>query len=175
MKILNARDTKHWAWAQTQNFIDIFSGACIYAQEKNGFDAVTLLAQFALETGYGEKILIVNTYPNLTGEWIDSKNLGNIKAFKSWHGKKGYKRVLEYVDGKKTYPIEPFRIYDSYKDAIDDYIEVIKKNFPKAYNERKDGDKYLYQLQTGRKKYATDPDYEGKIQRIRKHNFILEV
>ena len=109
MKILNARDSKHWAWRQTQNFIDVFSGACIYAQEKYGFDAVTLLAQFALETGYGKNILIVNTKPDLSGEKIHSHNIGNIKAFKSWTGKKGWKRVLEYVNGKKTYPIDAFR------------------------------------------------------------------
>jgi len=183
MKILNARDTKHWAYGQTQNFIDTFGSACILAQEKHGFDAVTVLSQFALETGYGKKILMVNTESDLSGVYYDSKNLGNIKAFSSWNGKKGWKRVTEWIDGKQTRPIDAFRVYDSYKDAIDDYIALIKRNYPEAYKVRKDGNKYLYHLTSGKKKYATDPiaeidgdpSYVEKIQRIRQQNFISEV
>jgi len=175
MKILNARDTTHWAYRQTQNFIDKFSEACIYAQEKHGFDAVTLMAQFALEIGWKGETIKLNTQDDLLGEWVDSKNLGNIKAFKSWTGKKGYKNVREYEDGGYVNLIQPFRIYDNYKDSINDYIDVIKRNFTKAYNERKDSDMYLYQLQEGRRKYATDPDYENKVKRVRQQNFIYEV
>jgi flagellum-specific peptidoglycan hydrolase FlgJ len=58
-----------------------------------------ILAQAALETGWGERVL------------PGTNNVFNIKADPGWPGDKGTFHVWEEVGGKKIWIDAPFRIY----------------------------------------------------------------
>lgn len=129
------------------------------AARELGVDANLLLAQAALETGWGQSVI-----RNTQGD--SSFNLFNIKADKSWQGKQAKVSTLEY-DGdvaKKT--VAGFRSYESYKDSFDDYVDFIKSNprYDEALKKAGNPAHYIRELQQAG--YATDPRYAEKVMSI---------
>jgi flagellar protein FlgJ len=166
-KIINKRPNL----ANVQKFVDGFGDACLAAEKETGITALALMSQIALETGWGGHILKVHE----NGTRIVSNNLFNIKAFKSWKGRKGTARVWEVVNGKKIWVDgEPFRVYDNYEDSIIDYCNLILKNkrYAAAVPVKNDAKKYLTAVWEGG--YATDPDYVSKMMSIIEKNFEIK-
>ncbi len=129
------------------------------AARELGVDANLLLAQAALETGWGQSVI-----KNNQGD--SSFNLFNIKADKSWQGKQAKVTTLEY-DGdvtKKT--MAGFRSYDSYKDSFDDYVNFIKSNPRYSDALKKAGSPAHYIRELQQAGYATDPRYAEKVMSI---------
>lgn len=79
-----------------------------------GVDSTLLLAQAALETGWGQKVV-----KNARGS---SNNLFNIKADRSWHGAKVATQTLEYQDQTPVMEKAAFRSYSNYQDSFNDYV-----------------------------------------------------
>ena len=129
------------------------------AAERLGISAKVLLAQAALETGWGK-------YISRDSEGQASNNLFNIKADQRWSGKSLEMNSLEYIGGKFIQEQSSFRAYDSYGDSFDDYVDFLKTNprYSDAITETK-GDVAFAQALQGAG-YATDPDYAGKITRV---------
>jgi flagellar protein FlgJ len=130
-----------------------------YAQDAAdalGVDANVLLAQAALETGWGKSVI-----KNGRGE--SSFNLFNIKADRSWHGKQASVSTLEYDGNVARKEMAGFRSYDSYKQSFDDYVNFIKTNprYGKALKQA--GNPALYVRELQKAGYATDPRYAEKI------------
>jgi flagellar protein FlgJ len=129
------------------------------AARELGVDANLLLAQAALETGWGQSVI-----KNNQGD--SSFNLFNIKADKSWQGKQTKVATLEY-DGdvaKKT--MAGFRSYGSYKDSFDDYVNFIKSNPRYSDALKKVGSPAHYIRELQQAGYATDPRYAEKVMSI---------
>ena len=127
--------------------------------DEEAIPSEAVLAQAALETGWGKKIL-----GHL--EKNPSFNLFNIKAIPSnWSGNKIVKNAVEVIDGQVENIKSSFRSYGSYTESIKDYFNFIRqgrysditinKNSPKGFIEKIAG-----------KGYATDPQYAEKINRI---------
>jgi peptidoglycan hydrolase FlgJ len=118
-----------------------------------------LLAQAALETGWG-KHLIHDAQGNNTF------NLFNIKASGNWQGKSVAVNSLENRGGIARQERSEFRQYDSYLQSFADYVKLIKNNprYEKALEAGTDSQAYAEELQKAG--YATDPDYADKIQRL---------
>lgn len=129
------------------------------AASELGVDANVLLAQAALETGWG-KSLIKN------GQGESSFNLFNIKADKSWQGEQSRVATLEYDNGVARKEMAGFRSYDSYKQSFDDYVNFIKSNprYSEALKKADNPAQYVRELQKAG--YATDPRYAEKIMNI---------
>lgn len=126
------------------------------AGRKLGVSAEVLLAQAALETGWGKRIT-----QSPQGE--SSHNLFNIKADHRWQGDNVKVMTLEYRDGLASRESAHFRAYDSYKASFDDYVHFIQSGgrYQKALSVADDNRAYAHELaQAG---YATDPDYSSKI------------
>lgn len=145
--------------ASKQAFMSQLLPEATQAATELGVDANLLLAQAALETGWGQSVI-----KNSQGE--SSFNLFNIKADKSWQGRQARVSTLEY-DGdvaKKT--MAGFRSYGSYKESFNDYVNFIKTNprYGEALKHAGNPAHYIRDLQQAG--YATDPRYAEKVMSI---------
>lgn len=114
-----------------------------------------LVAQAALETGWGQHVL-----PAAKG--VSSHNLFGIKADARWDGPQAFRRTLEYDDGVMKRVQAPFRVYRDVGHSFEDYVAFIQSN-PRyrAALRSADGPRYASELQSAG--YATDPRYAKKI------------
>lgn len=124
-----------------------------------GVDAGVLLAQAALETGWGRSVL-----QHADGE--SSHNLFNIKADRSWQGKQLRQKTLEFDNGIGRQEFAAFRSYDSYRESFADYVRFVKGNprYANAVKMAGNPERYMHELQQAG--YATDPAYAAKVMRI---------
>ncbi len=118
-----------------------------------------LVAQSALETGWGQRIIS-------DSKGATSYNLFGIKADRSWKGSVASTSTLEYVDGIAQKEKATFRKYDSFAASFDDYAVFLKSNprYQHAISQGADGAQFGQALQNAG--YATDPRYAEKIQSI---------
>lgn len=126
-----------------------------YAKEL-GVKPEVLLAQAALETGWGKKIIH-------SADGKNSHNLFAIKASRGWQGEKAYVKTLEHSQGTFREEYASFRAYDSFEESFSDYVEFIKNSprYQEALKEADDSYHYVSELQNAG--YATDPKYAKKI------------
>lgn len=124
-----------------------------------GVEPKVILAQAALETGWGKAII-----SNRDGS--SSHNLFNIKAGSSWPGKQTTVATLEFDQGVAKKQMAGFRAYDSFQDSFDDYVRLVKNNprYSQALKHAEEPERYMLELQ--RAGYATDPHYADKVMRI---------
>ena len=128
------------------------------AAAKIGVDPRVLLAQAALETGWGKKII---HHP----DGRSSFNLFNIKAGRSWQGDRVQVDTLEYRDGVAVKKRAQFRAYRDYRESFEDYVALLRSpRYAEALHQAGDPERYLHALQ--RAGYATDPHYADKILAI---------
>jgi len=127
------------------------------AAEKLGVHPDILVAQSALETGWGKHVIKNN-------DGSSSFNLFNIKASRQWEGNTVEVPTLEYRQGALSPELAKFKSYDDPQQSIDDYVSLISQNprYQQALNA--DAETYIRQLQTAG--YATDPDYSEKVLNI---------
>ena len=124
-----------------------------------GISPAALVAQSALETGWGKKI--INSADNQS-----SFNLFNIKANKAWQGDKVAKDSLEVENGIGIKRRSDFRAYQDYAQSFSDYGKFITTNtrYQEALQQGTDAGRYVEELQKAG--YATDPQYADKIKQI---------
>jgi peptidoglycan hydrolase FlgJ len=115
-----------------------------------------LLAQSALETGWGRHVI-----PNADGS--SSYNLFGIKADSRWDGPRAQVQTLEYVNGVPERQRAAFRSYAGPAESFADYVDFITANprYREALAQAPDAEGYLRGLQAAG--YATDPAYADKI------------
>jgi len=126
---------------------------------KSGLDPRAIIAQAALETGWGKHII-------KKADGQSSNNLFGIKSSNDWSGGKVTATTLEYKNGAMDKYRESFRTYESLTDSIKDYVEFITGNerYKTAVANQENPERYATELQ--RAGYATDPNYAEKIVNI---------
>jgi len=126
---------------------------------QTGIDARLLLAQSALETGWGQRQI-------LNADGSPSFNLFGIKAQTDWKGNSTDITTTEYRQGIPMKERASFRAYDSYQDSFADYAQFLKSNerYESAMQHSDNPKAFASQLQNAG--YATDPLYANKISRI---------
>ena len=129
------------------------------AAAKLGLAPEALLAQAALETGWGRHVMQHR-------DGVSSHNLFGIKADRRWQGDKVHVSTLEYRDGIALNTRANFRAYESFESSFDDYVDFLQRNprYRDALQTTADPAAYFDALQ--RAGYATDPAYADKIKRI---------
>ena len=122
------------------------------AARELGVDPRSLIAQAALETGWGR------SQPG-----GDSHNLFGIKAGSSWTGASVQANTEEFAAGVASRVDANFRAYGSPRESVEDYVRVIRDNprYAGALNTGSDVQRFANALQRGG--YATDPDYARKL------------
>ena len=127
-----------------------------------GVDPRVLLAQAALETGWGRHII------------NGSNNLFNIKADSRWAGERVSVSTLEYRNGVAAPEMAAFRAYGSYADSFRDYVDFLRSNprYKQALENTANPATFVRELQAAG--YATDPNYASKIERIFNGNILAQ-
>ncbi len=138
-----------------RSFVDRLAEPARRAAEASGVPAELILAQAALETGWGRHRIT-------TADGRDSHNLFGIKAGGGWQGKTAEVTTHEYIDGRRTRMTQEFRVYGSPEEAFADYARLIANN-PRYAGvlEAADARQAAQALQRGG--YATDPRYADKL------------
>lgn len=154
----NASDQAFTGFSNPQEFVQQLYPMAKKAADKLDISADTLVAQAALETGWGKYVL-----QNDKGE--SSYNLFNIKAGQQWSGDTVNVDALEYMDGKAIQEKSRFRMYADFATSFDDYVKFLQGNprYEEAIKQT-DSSEYLVELQAAG--YATDPVYADKIKGI---------
>jgi flagellar protein FlgJ len=150
------------ATASLQSHIDSFvnrmGASAQAASDASGVPAPLILAQAALESGWGKREIRAD-------DGTQSFNLFGIKADKSWQGRVVETTTTEYVDGEPQRVRARFRAYDSYEEAFTDYARFMTGN-PRYAGVVTAGDPTEAAHGLQRAGYATDPQYGQKLVRI---------
>ena len=125
------------------------------AARELGVDPRNLLAQAALETGWGR-----------SAPGGDSHNLFGIKAGANWNGASVQANTQEFDAGVASRVDANFRAYGSPRESVEDYVRLIRDNprYAGALNTGSDVQAFASALQRGG--YATDPDYARKLAAV---------
>lgn len=147
------------AFSSPREFVEKLWNHAKAAAEKIKIDPRVLIAQAALETNWGRKIL-----PDQNN--VSSHNLFNIKADAGWNDKSISAKTLEENNGTLKQTTSRFRMYESFKESFEDYIKFIKENgrYQNALQEVHNSMNYLQELQKAG--FATDSRYAAKIHDI---------
>jgi len=126
------------------------------AAEKINLDPAVMVAQAALETGWGKHII---NQPSGSS----SNNLFNIKADNSWQGSSVKKSTLEFEDGIAVKKNAAFRAYETIEDSFNDFTKFLSSGvrYQETLSKSSDPEQFLHSLQKAG--YATDPNYAEKI------------
>jgi flagellar protein FlgJ len=144
-----------------QDFIAKITPYAKQAAAALGVDYRVLVAQSALETGWGEHVI-------RDQQGNQSFNLFNIKADSRWQGKSVSVPTIEYVGGVAQRESASFRRYASIDDSFTDYQQFLSQpRYQKALAVTSDANLFVKELQNAG--YATDPRYAEKIQSILKN------
>jgi flagellar protein FlgJ len=151
-----ARD---WYPGSPEQFIQELMPHASKGAAELGVKPEVLVAQAALETGWGRKII---RHPDGT----NSFNLFGIKADNRWSGARVQVQTLEYEDGVAVKKRAAFRSYASLDEAVSGYVDFLRSNprYRQALSRAGNTDAYLNGL--GSAGYATDPRYLDKIRAI---------
>lgn len=141
------------------DFIDTIKPYAVSAAKAIGTHPGILIAQAALETGWGQ-------FFGKNEQGKSSLNLFGIKADSRWNGESVATPTLEFKQGIPEKITQSFRAYDSLEQSFKDYVDFILNNprYKNALNESSDPESYIQQIQSGG--YATDPGYADKIKSI---------
>ncbi len=124
-----------------------------------GVEARAILAQAALETGWGQHV------PSDTSG-RSSNNLFGIKADSRWDGSAVTKPTIEFDNGVARQERARFRAYDSIADSVRDYLDFLRGNPRYSGVTATDGTPRAFGQSLADAGYATDPDYAKKIDRV---------
>jgi len=140
------------------DFIELISPYAKKVADTIGTDYRYLVAQTALETGWG-KHAIRDENGN------HSFNLFNIKADSRWSGRSVAVPTIEFVDGIPETQSANFRRYSSIIDSFKDYENFIQQpRYQEALTQSDKPSVFIQELHKAG--YATDPKYAQKIQAI---------
>jgi flagellar protein FlgJ len=140
---------------QRRRFIDQVLPHAEAAARELGVDVRGVIAQAALETGWG------TAQPAEASG--GSNNLFGIKAGASWNGAHVSSETTEFENGVATTERARFRAYGSVAENLGDYVRLLRDNprYAGALNTGTDVRAFANALQRGG--YATDPAYADKI------------
>jgi peptidoglycan hydrolase FlgJ len=122
------------------------------AGKQLGVSPKILLAQAAIETGWGRSVV--------------GNNLFGIKAGPSWTGGKVEAATHEYEDGALVGIVDAFRSYPNAEASVADFVSLVANNprYKAALGAGEDVTAYAHGLLSGG--WATDIDYAHKLQTV---------
>lgn len=153
-----ARAAEDFAPRSPERFVASIWDQAQAAARELGVDARALVAQAALETGWGRRQI------QRDGGGT-ANNLFGIKA-SGWKGERATTRTHEYVGGVRQTETAQFRAYASPAESFADYVRMLKQNprYQQALQSGGDVRRFAQALQSAG--YATDPSYAAKITAI---------
>ncbi len=147
------------AFSSQDEFVATMLPMAEAAAKRIGIDPKYLVAQAALETGWGKSVMRAE-------DGSSSHNLFGIKAGKSWQGGQARAITSEFRDGAMVKETAQFRSYDSYQDSFHDLVTLLQSNdrYKEVVKSADNPERFVRELQKAG--YATDPNYANKISQI---------
>lgn len=147
------------SWANREQFTAEVWPHVERAAERLGVAPKAVLAQAALESGWGEHVM---RYADGT----NSYNLFGVKTGTDWYGGSVVRQTLEFSDGLPEVVRARFRAYPDLEATFADYTRLLTEN-PRYANVLQQGDDVRGFAEALKQAgYATDPRYAEKIVRI---------
>lgn len=139
-----------------EDFIRAMRPHAVRAAREIGVDPDLLVAQAALESGWGRSTM-------RRADGSNAHNLFGIKATPAWQGDVVTVSTLEYEGGIAVRRQAAFRAYGSYGESFQDYATLVRDNprYARALEFASDPRAYMRELQAAG--YATDPTYADKV------------
>ncbi len=111
---------------------------------KWGVQVAVLIAQSALETGWGRRV-VNNAYFGIKGKAPDGSSVDF--------------GTTEVINGKTVHKMATFRAYIDFADSADDYGRFLNQNarYKSAFSCKRDPEKFVREI--AKAGYATDPNY----------------
>ncbi|WP_296255934.1 MULTISPECIES: flagellar assembly peptidoglycan hydrolase FlgJ [unclassified Pseudomonas] len=149
------------AFANADEFVATMLPLAKDAAARIGVDPTVLVAQAALETGWGKSIM-------RQSDGSSSHNLFGIKAQGGWQGPEARAITSEFRDGQMVKETADFRSYDSYASSFHDLVSFLQNNsrYQATLKSADNPEQFVKELQKAG--YATDPGYASKISHIAK-------
>jgi len=146
------------AFRSKQDFIQRLAPLAENAAAQIGLKPIWLLAQAALESGWGKSIARL-------AQGQSSHNLFGIKA-QGWKGASAKAITTEYENGKATQQTAKFRAYPSFAHSFADYLDFLQSNprYQNALEQTANPPQFIKALQQSG--YASDPNYAEKVEKI---------
>lgn len=139
-------------------FIEKIKPYAKWAADQLGVNPAALVAQAALETGWGKSVA-------KTADGASSNNFFNIKTSKGWKGDSLEVNTTEYIEGEARPVKAEFRQYASLFESFADYVRLLQKpRYADAIAAGQNVEAFARGLQQAG--YATDPVYADKIVTI---------
>jgi peptidoglycan hydrolase FlgJ len=129
------------------------------AAQTLGVNPLGLLAQAALETGWGQRM------PR-TADGTPSLNMFGIKAGEEWRGARAVADTVEFNGGVATQRRTAFRAYGSIEESANDFAQLLQHSPRYRDAIAAGGDAQAYIQSIANSGYATDPDYGNKLNQI---------
>ncbi|NBA95752.1 flagellar assembly peptidoglycan hydrolase FlgJ [Pseudomonas sp. R5(2019)] len=147
------------AFSTSDEFIATMLPMAKEAAARIGVDPTVLVAQAALETGWGKSVM-------RQSDGSSSHNLFGIKATGNWQGDQARAITSEFRNGQMVKETAEFRSYDSYQDSFHDLVSLLQNNdrYQAVLKSADNPEQFVRELQKAG--YATDPDYASKITQI---------
>ncbi|WPN50328.1 flagellar assembly peptidoglycan hydrolase FlgJ [Pseudomonas sp. P9_2] len=149
------------AFSSQDEFVATMLPMAKAAAARIGIDPKYLVAQAALETGWGKSVMRAE-------DGSSSHNLFGIKAGQSWQGGQARAITSEFRDGAMVKETAQFRSYSSYQDSFHDLVTLLQSHdrYKEVVKSADNPEQFVRELQKAG--YATDPDYASKISQIAK-------
>ncbi|MGC2029502.1 MAG: glucosaminidase domain-containing protein, partial [Steroidobacteraceae bacterium] len=124
-----------------------------------GVSPLGMLAQAALETGWGQRM------PR-NADGTPSLNMFGIKADDGWAGARAVASTVEFSGGVATQRQTAFRAYGSIQESVSDFANLLKGSHRYRNAIAAGGNAQAYVNSIGQSGYATDPEYANKLNDI---------
>ncbi|WP_159812596.1 flagellar assembly peptidoglycan hydrolase FlgJ [Pseudomonas sp. 18058] len=149
------------AFSSADEFVNTMLPMAKEAADRIGVDPRYLVAQAALETGWGKSVMRAQ-------DGSSSHNLFGIKASSNWQGDSARAITSEFRNGAMVKETAEFRSYASYKDSFHDLVTLLQSNnrYQDVLKSADNPEQFVRELQKAG--YATDPNYATKISQIAK-------
>lgn len=133
-------------------FLAQHAQAARQAQASSGIPATFMVAQAALETGWGKHEIRFD-------DGRTSHNLFGIRAGANWKGPVAEIWTTEFINGAAQKVRGQFRAYGSYQESFNDYARLISRSPRYANAMRNLGDPQAFASALQQAGYATAPNY----------------
>lgn len=150
---------KHQAEASApEAFVKEMRPYADWAAAELGISSDAIVAQAALETGWGKFVL-------RDAQGNSSHNMFNIKAPSNYGKNSLSAKVLEFSGGVEVQERAKFKKYSSVKESFSDYVNFMQQSrYQKTLGARNNTVSFAKELQSAG--FATDPNYANKLQAI---------
>lgn len=133
------------------------------AAQALGVNPLGMLAQAALETGWGQRM------PR-TADGSPSLNMFGIKAGDEWGGARAVADTVEFNGGVATQRRTAFRAYGSIGESVSDFAKLLRGSPRYRDAIAAGGSAQAYIQSIAKSGYASDPEYGNKLNQILNSN-----